>query len=742
MRTPRPTFRQLLRTPLLWLALLYILVGLMYARVTPVLEKPDEEGHYGYLLYLREHHALPPLSSEQGLLSEFKQPPLYYVVTAAITGWLPDASSPDRLFAVNPYMYHSVPGHRNDNRNVFLHPPDMTPLVFAARLVSLFFGLGGTICSYFLALQLFPRGSLVPITSAALYGFHSKLLYMATAVNNDAAFNFLATLVVTLLLVRLQKGSFSAFPTLVGAALGFASITKVSGLVLLPLVGFALLFIHRGFRPALLRDGAAIMAVALIIGGWWYARNALVYGDPLTMAAHAARADELRGFWDRLGRDLLSVEHTFWANHSRTFVSLTRLDRVFIWWGRVSLGVLAYVLLLGQRSIRAQFPASIILLSWPAAFMLLLMAYWTRRASWAYGRFLFPALAPTIVLLVVGWRFALPTDWRRSALTLITGFGVFAGCLVPLVDLYPLYHPWREPRPGTVEHPIGTLYSHPDTGEKIARLLGLNLLEPHGEPGTYTPIELCWDPLGHTDVPYALIVQLLDLSQLRIQGSPGIWGRRETYPGLGNLPTDRWRLHRPFCDTVSIWIFPETPTPTSTVVEVGFIDPETRRRLRAVGKNGEPASLASSIGLAVLSTADLPAEAREELIVFDDAIGLEQPQVTVAPDHTVGLTLTWQSLRPVPYDATMFAHLRRPGGEALAQIDRQPLNGRFPTSYWVPGQLVTDVLSLGPVSSTVDGPLTLNIGLYTWPSLERLSARDSDGNALPDNIVVASVPWR
>ena len=516
MRTPRLTRRPLLRIPLLWLAVLYILVGVVYARVTPVLEKPDEEGHYGYLLYLREHRALPPLSSEQGLLSEFKQPPLYYVLTAIFTGWLPDASSPEHLFAVNPYMYHSVPGHRNDNRNVFLHPPDMTPLVFAARLVSLLFGLGSVICSYFLALQLFPRSSLVPIASAALYGFHPKLLYMATAVNNDAALNFLATLVVTLLLIRLQKGSFSAFPTLVGAALGFASITKVSGLVLLPLVGLALVVIHRGFRPALLRDGAAIVAVALLIGGWWYARNALLYGDPLTMAAHGARADEVRGFWDRMGRDLLSVEHTFWANQSRTFVSLTRLDRVFVWWGRVSLGFLAFVLVSGQGSFRAQYPASIILLSWPAAFMLLLMTYWTRRASWAYGRFLFPALAPMIVLLVVGWRFTLPTDWRRAALTLLTGSGVFAGCLVPLVDIYPLYHPWREPRPGTVEYPIGTLYSHPDTGEEIARLMGFNVLEPHGEPGTHIPIELCWDPLGHTDVPYAVFVQLLDLSLLGI----------------------------------------------------------------------------------------------------------------------------------------------------------------------------------------------------------------------------------
>ena len=742
MRKQWPVSRQYLGKPLLWLALLYILVGLVYARVTPMLEKPDEEGHYGYLLYLREYRALPPLSPEQGLLSEFKQPPLYYIFTTMVTGWLPHTTSPVLLSTTNPYMYHSVPGYRNDNRNVFLHPPDMTPLILGARLVSLFFGLCGTMCTYFLALRLFPGSSLVPIASAALFGFHPKFLYMATAANNDAALVFLATLVVTLLLTRLQRSSFPAFPVLMGGVLGLAIITKVSGLVLLPLTGLALVYIHRGFRRPLLRDGFVIVAVALLIGGWWYARNALLYGDPFTIATHTARAEELRGFWDRIGSDLLSIEHTFWANGARTYVSLTRLDKIYVWWGRASLVPLALFLLFGLRARRADFPASMILLSWPAAFLLLLLAYWTRRASWAYGRFLFPALAPLIVLLVAGWRFALPKTWRRFSLALVTGCGVFAGCLVPLVDLYPLYHPWREPRSDVANHPMGPLYVDPDTGEEITRLLSLNPLESYAEPGAYIPIELCWDPLGHTDVPYAVLVQLLDLSQIQAHGSPGVWGRRETYPGLGNLPTDRWRLHSPFCDTVSVRINPETPTPTGAVVEVGFIDPDTRRRLQAVDANGDPVSLASSKGLPVLSTGDLPAETRQDLTVYDDAIGLEQPQVTVEPDHTFSLTLTWQSVRPVPYDATMFVHLMGPGGETLAQTDRQPLAGRFPTSYWMPGQVITDVVSLGPLSSTIDGPLALNVGLYVWPSLERLSARDSVGNALPDDTLVAVVPWR
>jgi hypothetical protein len=323
--------------------------------------------------------------------------------------------------------------------------------------------------------------------------------------------------------------------------------------------------------------------------------------------------------------------------------------------------------------------------------------------------------------------------------------------LIPFISIYPLYRPWRGKQAGQVEQSVNIVYADTETGEHIAKLVGYSLPEHYAHPGTYVPIELCWQPLGHTDVPYAVFVQLLDLSQLSTDESPTMWGRRETYPGLGNLPTDRWTLGETFCDTLMTWIYSEAPTPLGAAIEVGFIDPETGNRLQPVDPQGLPLSLAVVGGVSLLPPETSPVEltsresvdspAKEHVLyLLDEAIGLKQVQYTPQSSITLTLTLTWQSLRPVPYDATVFIHLKGLDGSILTQVDRQPLEGRFPTSYWLPGQIITDVVSLPPLPEAYTEPLMLNIGMYTWPSLERLSVTDASGVPQQDNAIVIDVP--
>jgi hypothetical protein len=309
---------------------------------------------------------------------------------------------------------------------------------------------------------------------------------------------------------------------------------------------------------------------------------------------------------------------------------------------------------------------------------------------------------------------------------------VLASALIPYVSLYPLYRPWHGRSAEQVEHPVNTVYVDAETGEQVARLIGYNLPEPFASPGTYYPIELCWESLGQTDVPYAVFVQLLDLSQLNTFDAPGIWGRRDTYPGLGNLPTSRWPLHKTFCDTLMTWVYPQAPTPLGAAIEVGFLDPQSVKRLQPVDSQGEPASLTYVGGVPILSP-QAQTSASPPLYVLDGAIGLNRVQFGTA------LTLTWQALNPVPYDATMFVHVKGKDGNTLAQVDRQPLNGRFPTSYWLPGQVITDVVHLS-VPDTYKGPLTLNIGMYTWPSLTRLSVVDAAGTPQQHDMIVVTRP--
>jgi 4-amino-4-deoxy-L-arabinose transferase-like glycosyltransferase len=726
-----------MRIPLFGLMILYLLVGVTYAYVTPALEKHDENGHYGYILYLREHRALPPLKSPNllGFSFEYKQPPLYYALAAALTGWLPEIENPDILLEANPYRAFSVPGHRHDNRNVFLHPPHMTPVVLGARLVSLLFGLGTMIVAYFLARQLFPESSLAPAVTAIVTGFHPQFLYVATAVSNDAMVAFLGGLIVLSLVRQLQQGPSRHQALLLGVFLGLASITKVSALTFFPLTGLALLLIHRGLRRSFFRDGIIIVIVALLVGGWWYARNTLLYHDPLSIGAHVSSKPYDRLFKSRIAYDLFTIEHTFWANPSRTFVSRIWLDNLLIWWGRISM-----VLLLGGLWIKFRTSAIkkilVVLLSWPVIFIVLIFTYWTRQYPWAFGRLLFPTITPIAMLLVLGWLYALPRRWRHLLLPICVMPVLVAGILTPFVSIYPLYHPRHEKNVEQIERPVNMTYVEPDTGIQVAQLISYDINAPFSSPGTYLSIELCWKPLAQTNKRYAVFVQVLDTSKLNRQDLPGMWGSRQTYPGLGNLPTDRWILGKAFCDDVLVYVSEETPTPLGATIEVGFIDPETGKRMQAVNAQGEHVSLAL-IGSAPILAADqlpqLPTSTQKVTYVLDRAIGVEQTQVSREGGDSVVLTITWQSLQPVPYDATTFVHLKDAKGDILAQADRQPLDGRFPTSYWLPGQIITDVFKLPLIHESHKGPLVLSVGMYKWPSLERLPMVDVNGNAQPNH---------
>ena len=752
-------FKRAIRSSLFWLVVWYLAVGIVYAWVTPVLEKPDEHGHYGHVLYIRQHHTLAPLvplsertsaqfnqADEPGvrasLAFELHQPPLYYVTAALLTSWLPDAPEPDLLFVGNPYFQSAVPVFRNDNRNNFLHPPDTPLLILGARLVSFLFGLGTMLTAYSLAAELFPSVSQMPIAVAAIVGFHPTFLFVSTAISNDAAITFFSALTLLLLVRRARQGpgrpkaGYVSFALPLGIVLGLASITKESGLVLFPLTGLALVLIHRGFRAALFRDGLVIGLGAVVVGGWWYVRNAVLYRDPFLESAHPFTGPG-RLLLSQIKYYVLTMEYTFWGNQSITFIKPILFDHVLIWWGRIGLALLVAGMVLRHRFMRDKWQAWILLLCWSATYVGLLIVYWSPKTLTPYGRLIFPALVPLLVLCVYGWYLISPLDWRKFVPLLFGGGMILVGSLTPLITLYPLFHPSREWRASRVSYPVGTVFTDPQSGRPVARLVGYNLSQPYAVPGSYYPVELCWEPLGTTDVPYEVFVQLLDLSHLSDGDSPAAWGRRQTYPGLGNRPTDRWKLHQAFCDPVFIWVFPDAPTPLGAFIEVGFSHP-AQGRLQPIDTQGEPIDLSIAGRVPILST-PIKSQRLQTQYTLDSAIGLVQAASSWG--DTVTLSLTWQSQSAVTYDATIFVHLRGADGSTVAQADLQPLDGRLPTSLWLPGQILTDTISL-PVPANTQGPLELNLGMYTWPSLQRLNILDANGHPQPDNTITLPVPPR
>jgi hypothetical protein len=85
-------------------------------------------------------------------------------------------------------------------------------------------------------------------------------------------------------------------------------------------------------------------------------------------------------------------------------------------------------------------------------------------------------------------------------------------------------------------------------------------------------------------------------------------------------------------------------------------------------------------------------------------------------------TLAWEALAEMDEDYVVFLHLREAATDApVAQADRMPLQGRYPTSLWVRGEIVVDSYVLTPPANLAPGDYALYVGFYT-PDGERLLA--------------------
>src|SRR5207248_11231453 len=93
---------------------------------------------------------------------------------------------------------------------------------------------------------------------------------------------------------------------------------------------------------------------------------------------------------------------------------------------------------------------------------------------------------------------------------------------------------------------------------------------------------------------------------------------------------------------------------------------------------------------------------------------------SVKPGGTLPVHLVWRARRNVPADYTLFVHLVNAAGAAVTQVDAQPFGSAYPTSTWVEQEVVAHNVTLGIPADIAAGEYTLQLGWYTFPTLERL----------------------
>lgn len=258
---------------LLVILLLSAVLGLGFARSTPKGANPDEGAHLEFVRIVATEFRLPALNVEERKQKKFAdanyeahQAPLYYLLAAP---------------------FYRV-GEAVDATN----GPTQ-----GARLLSILIGLAGTTFIWLLAREMAPGRPGIWVAATAIAAFLPMRLSVAASVGNDILAEALGTWAL-LLMVRGVRGSWSRSNWVwLGVALGLALLAKQNSILLLPIAFFAVLFAAKRTepdpsatgmaadlnQPLFFRSGLTILGVAVLISGWWFVRNQVLYHDPLAL---------------------------------------------------------------------------------------------------------------------------------------------------------------------------------------------------------------------------------------------------------------------------------------------------------------------------------------------------------------------------------------------------------------------------------------------------------------------------
>jgi len=109
-------------------------------------------------------------------------------------------------------------------------------------------------------------------------------------------------------------------------------------------------------------------------------------------------------------------------------------------------------------------------------------------------------------------------------------------------------------------------------------------------------------------------------------------------------------------------------------------------------------------------------------------LGYDLSAEAVEPGTQLKVTLYWECRAAMDRDYSVFAHLVDARGVIIAQRDSYPGGGNDPTRNWTVGKTLHDVYPLDvPATLLAQGPCRIRIGVYDYPSGQRLMVQNSQG---------------
>ncbi|MEK7276415.1 MAG: hypothetical protein AAB427_03625, partial [Chloroflexota bacterium] len=302
-----------------------------------------------------------------------------------------------------------------------------------------------------------------------------------------------------------------------------------------------------------------------------------------------------------------------------------------------------------------QFPHFLVLAHLSLIFYGLIQ--WATITWSSQGRLVYSGISGIAVLYVIGMRTILPQRNRLFVLGAIALFMAAVSAVAPFAWIAPKY---ADP-PALTAAQLAATPNRADADfgainyPAEMRLLGYQMESASATPGGPVKVTLYWQSLVAMDRDWSVFVHVVDENQIVV-------AQRDTYPGLGLLPTRKWAVGQTVADTYVIPLPPTVYAPSDAHVEVGLYDYNTGERLPVV--NGDQAgndALTLSPLLIFPNAGDLPNPLAINFGNQAELAGYNMDRRAVAAGDSITLTLYWRGLRPMKTNYSVFAHVRGQG---------------------------------------------------------------------------------
>lgn len=425
-----------------WLTTFTMFVLLLLGTlILPQLIIPDEKHHADMVLMAEEGEWITegwPGPGERRLDSD--------IVDASLSLGPREKALRENRAAQHPPLFYVATALTSSLVTLPDDNPDLTLDLWAYRLISVFAVAALPVTFFLIASELTANRWISMATAVVPLTIPGITLRVGPMINTDALLIFLTSISV-LLAIRVAKGDLTKRTGIgIGLATGLAALTKGHALLVIPVIAVAyLIALYRDRLSARewLQSLALSGGISLLVGGWWWIRNLVLYGALQPLREMEAANPPVLDWSEWLFESTRRLVVTFWGGG----FALGGNSYTALFWILTTILVLGCVVGWVRSKDRVISSVSVLLglLLIPAVYVTAALFYEeSGNIRAVQGRYFFPGLAgvaPLVVLSVAGIA-------DRAIRWLPAIFVTASGAMTLLSIRYMFNRYWTEPGSG------------------------------------------------------------------------------------------------------------------------------------------------------------------------------------------------------------------------------------------------------------------------------------------------------